>query len=137
VTDDSHLFYLDLGRRRGDGGLLRDHCWPPRKQCLAPLFYRELGLCPYPQSFRQKMSTTFWNCQTWWYTPIIPELRRLRQENCEIESSLGYLVRPCLKKQINKTKTNKTLGKENEDLSKYAKEFCIFKILSRYWIIAE
>jgi hypothetical protein len=34
----------------------------------------------------------------WWHTLVIPALRRLRQENCEFKSSLGYIARPCLKK---------------------------------------
>jgi hypothetical protein len=29
--------------------------------------------------------------------PVIPALRRLRQENVEYEASLGYIVRPYLK----------------------------------------
>jgi hypothetical protein len=41
--------------------------------------------------------------QEWWYTPVIPVLRRLRQENYEFHSSMGYIVRPYLNKK-NKTK---------------------------------
>jgi hypothetical protein len=37
----------------------------------------------------------------WWYIPIIPALRRLRQEDLKVETSLGYIVRPCLKKKKN------------------------------------
>jgi hypothetical protein len=32
--------------------------------------------------------------QVWWFTPIIPTLGRLRQENHEFETSLGYIARP-------------------------------------------
>jgi hypothetical protein len=35
----------------------------------------------------------------WCYTPAIPKLRKLRQENCYFEASLGYIWRPCLKKK--------------------------------------
>jgi hypothetical protein len=31
----------------------------------------------------------------WWYTPIIPALRR--QEDYEFQTSLGYIEGPCLK----------------------------------------
>jgi hypothetical protein len=31
--------------------------------------------------------------------PVIPALRRLRQENLEFEVSMKYMVRPCLKKK--------------------------------------
>jgi hypothetical protein len=41
--------------------------------------------------------------QRWWHMPIIIALRRLMQENHEFETSLGYVVRPCLNKQINKS----------------------------------
>jgi hypothetical protein len=41
----------------------------------------------------------------WRHIPIIPVLGRQRQENCELELSLGYKMRPYLKKP--KTKQNK------------------------------
>jgi hypothetical protein len=28
----------------------------------------------------------------WWYTPVIPALRKQRQENLKSKASLGYLV---------------------------------------------
>jgi hypothetical protein len=31
--------------------------------------------------------------------PVIPELRRLRQEDLEFKVSLGYTEKPCLKKK--------------------------------------
>jgi hypothetical protein len=37
-------------------------------------------------------------------TPVIPAFRRLRQENCEFEVSLGYIVRPYLKQRSKKAK---------------------------------
>jgi hypothetical protein len=40
-------------------------------------------------------------CQAWWFTPVIPALRRLRQEDRKLETSLGYIVGPC-HKQTNK-----------------------------------
>jgi hypothetical protein len=41
--------------------------------------------------------------------PIIPALRRLRQEFQELEASLGYTARPCLQKpKIKKLLSQKT-----------------------------
>jgi hypothetical protein len=36
--------------------------------------------------------------RVWWGVPVIPALRRLRQEDGELEASLGCTVRLCLKK---------------------------------------
>jgi hypothetical protein len=41
----------------------------------------------------------------WWFTSVIPTLRRLRQEDGKFKDSLEYLPRPCLKKS--KSKENK------------------------------
>jgi hypothetical protein len=37
--------------------------------------------------------------ERWWFMPIIPALGRLRKEDRKFEVSLGYLARPCLKKE--------------------------------------
>jgi hypothetical protein len=44
--------------------------------------------------YRQKQSMNW----TRSCTPITAALRRLRQEDCEFEATLGYTVRTCLKK---------------------------------------
>jgi hypothetical protein len=36
--------------------------------------------------------------------PIIPDFRRLGQENLEFKANLGYIVRPCLKRKQRKKK---------------------------------
>jgi hypothetical protein len=35
--------------------------------------------------------------QAWWHIPVIPVLKRLRQEDHEFETSLSYTDRLCLK----------------------------------------
>jgi hypothetical protein len=34
-----------------------------------------------------------------WYISVIPAFLRLRQEDHNFETNLGYIARPCLKKQ--------------------------------------
>jgi hypothetical protein len=36
------------------------------------------------------------------FPPVIPALRKLRQEDFKFKVTLGYIVRPCLKKLTNK-----------------------------------
>jgi hypothetical protein len=50
----------------------------------------------------------------WWYTPVIPALRRLRQGNCELEASLGYIVSTCLKKEEEGGRKKDEGGEEEE-----------------------
>jgi hypothetical protein len=40
--------------------------------------------------------------QVWWYTPVIPALVGLRQEESECEAILGYVAKPSLKKSVNR-----------------------------------
>jgi hypothetical protein len=37
----------------------------------------------------------------WWHTPVMPALRRLKQEDHDFQASLGCIERPCVK-TINK-----------------------------------
>jgi hypothetical protein len=46
--------------------------------------------------------------QVWWYIPIILALRRLRQEECKFQTSLGYVCSEILSQKL-KAKQNKTI----------------------------
>jgi hypothetical protein len=43
-------------------------------------------------------------CQAWWFMPIIPAFGRLRQENLDFETSLGYIVETVSQKKKKKKK---------------------------------
>jgi hypothetical protein len=57
--------------------------------------------------------------------PVIPVLRRLKQETHEFEATLGYIVRSCLKKN---NQTNKQTKKPL--FSSYEKNFPFPQILT-------
>jgi hypothetical protein len=42
--------------------------------------------------------------EAWWYTPVIPALRRLRQKDHKFKASLDYTIRPCLQTTTTKPK---------------------------------
>jgi hypothetical protein len=47
-------------------------------------------------------------CQVWWCTTVIPILRRLKQEDMEeFETSVGYIVSPCQRKEGRKEEEGK------------------------------
>jgi hypothetical protein len=45
----------------------------------------------------------------WWHTPVFTAVRKLRQEDHKFQASLGYIVRPYLKKSKKQTTINRTL----------------------------
>jgi hypothetical protein len=49
--------------------------------------------------------------------PVVLAVRRLRQEDSELESSLGFKERPCLKRNKLKNKKTKRKNKTSHPLS--------------------
>jgi hypothetical protein len=47
--------------------------------------------------------------------PVIPELRRLRQEDHECKASLGYIVRLCLSKREREREREREVESGNHD----------------------
>jgi hypothetical protein len=48
------------------------------------------------------MGENVWRDWAQWCKPVIPTQGKLRQEDCEFEVSLGYIVRPVSKKERKK-----------------------------------
>jgi hypothetical protein len=69
-------------------------------------------LKPFYLIFKKKKNLFFklWLSETktacnnwlWWYRPVVSALRRLKQEAQELEASLDYITRPCLKRNNSK-----------------------------------
>lgn len=49
--------------------------------------------------------------------PLMPELKKLRQGDEELEVNLGYTVRPCLKRKCGKGGRKRRGGKEEKERS--------------------
>lgn len=49
-----------------------------------------------------------------WYTPVILVLRKLGQEICKLEASIGFMMRSCLNKTKQYPHQNKTPNQPNE-----------------------
>jgi hypothetical protein len=58
----------------------------------------------------------------WWYIPVIPALRRLRQENYKFKASLCYIERPCLQFRERKREKKKEGEEKGEEEKRRGKE---------------
>jgi hypothetical protein len=51
-------------------------------------------MIPRPIIMTPKVTYENLPCWEWWYTPVVPALGRLKQEDGEFKASLGYVVKP-------------------------------------------
>jgi hypothetical protein len=72
-------------------------------ECYQAYFLGRPGVLHLKTNFKRldpifllKSGETSW---AWWFTPVIPGLGRLKQEDHKFKVSLDYKVRPCLKKE--------------------------------------
>jgi hypothetical protein len=62
-------------------------------------------------------------CQAWWCIPITPTHGRLRQEDHEFDASLGYILKPCQKKEKEREgRKEKKKGKREKEREKEKKK---------------
>jgi hypothetical protein len=68
-------------------------------------------------------------CWAWWCTLVILPLRRLRQEDCELDASLGFIVKPY--KQTNKPNTKNPQKTKTKTTNKQMSKSSLY-ILDNY-----
>lgn len=69
----------------------------------------------------------------WWYTTIILALKRLRQENCEFEVSLDYVVNMIHLSQNRRKQNNKKEAKIKNKMKEKTKPGSI----AQWYVFAE